>query len=877
MNVEDNLPQKVPVNYIKQASKLAFKIKIEKETGTGFLLNIKIDKKAIKCLFTVHHVITKDAVIKKKDIEIENEENMRASIQLDSEQRFIKCYDEPYDVTIVEILDGDNLGEDVFLDLDLNYREGYEKYINKDIFIMEYPKGGDQYCSIGKILSLGTNQFRCEHNLDTDAGASGSPIILNDNNKVVAIHRGKMNNSNKKVGTFIGTIIDDLKIIDKYNYIDEIISDLKNLLKDYYKMNAICYPDYKFNSLIKILQDSKNLFFLILGDNLLANIKILNGLVESKILPDSSRNKNIIIRHINNINNYILRKQYFNKEQLDLNSVKILEGFEEIKNKLEIIEENSNYFYQIDTDIKFLKNVNNNDLKEKINFIHFPHPNKNVDNCIIENCKSFLYIINDPKIENNDFQKLKIIHDMLPEDNRISFSEFIKKFIFVYNYKNEENISDEAIETIKNDIKENLPLNEDEKKDLNIQLCFLNVEFYEKYMIKYYESLEKIIDNEYNQDYSSLIETLSSIIPYPSESTSIVNIDSDEKEKLKKKYEFTDEQLDSINKYYCMIKDFFSKEEPKFKPKIEMFNKDLKIIMQDAEMERNKEFKQKINKKMEEIDSFFKKMPGNIFEIDEERKNKEINLMSTIKDKKEKLLNFISTQNEYNSSQINEIKINIDQIQFYHKIIDENTTQKDIEIDFENKIDKIIKAAEHMDYNSSQYEDFCNAIDALNDFNGKPKVNRQIQTFSNFLKKEEIVKDTKDLKTNINYYSSQANKFEKYPSTWWNYLMCCIFSSEKMIKIRDFLKDKCKEKIIGIDEKLEKYNKDYSDYFKKTIKETLEKELNKNDIDINISNINDESINEQIEKKKKLNEKKISEWNEIKKKYENIKNKIVSI
>ena len=880
--MKDNLLQKVPVEYIKKASKLAFKIKIENETGTGFLLNIKIDKKSIKCLFTVHHVITKDAVIKKKDIEIENEENMRASIQLDSEQRYIKCYDKPYDVTIVEILDGDNLGEDVFLDLDLNYLEGYEKYINKEIFIMQYPKGENEYFSIGKILSLGKNQFICEHNLDTDAGASGSPIILNDNNKVVAIHRGKMINSNKKIGTFIGTIIDDLKIIDKYNNIDEIISDLKNLLKDYYKMNAICCQDYKFNSLIKILQDSKNLFFLILGDNNLANIKVLNGLVESKILPDASRNKNIIIRHINNIKNYILRKQYFNKEQLDLNSVKILEGFEEIKNKfyeneLEIMEKYSNYFYQIDTDIKFLKNVNNNDLKEKINFIHIPHLNENVYNHIIENCKRFLYIINDPKIKNNDFQKLKIMHDKLPEDNRISFSEFIKKFIFIYNYKNEENISDEAIETIKNDIKENLPLNEDEKKDLNIQLCFLNVEFYEKYMIKYYESLEKIIDSENNQDYSSLIETLSSIIPYPSESTSIVNIDSDEKEKLKKKYEFTDEQLDSINKYYCMIKDFFSKEEPKFKPKIEMFNKDLKIIMQDAEMERNKEFKQKINKKIEEIDSFFKKMPGNIFEIDEERKNTEFNLISTIIDKKKILLDFISTKYDDNSSRINEIKTNIEQIQFYKKIIDENTTQKDIESDFENTIDEIIKETKNVDYNLSQYEDFCNAIDALNDFNGKPKVNRQIQTFSNFLKKEEIVKKTEFLKSNINYYSNNANKFEKYPSTWWNYVMCCIFSSEKMIKIRDFLKDKCKEKIIGIDIKLENYNKDYSDYFKKTINETLEKELNKNDIDINISNVNDESINEQIEKKKKFNKKKISEWNKIKKKYENIKNKIISI
>ena len=742
-NIKDNLPQKVAVKFINEASKLAFKIQIENETGTGFLLNIKIDKKSIKCLFTVHHVITKESIRQKENIVIKNEQNMGAKIQLNSEQRFIKCYDKPYDVTIVEILDEDNLGEDAFLDLDLNYLEGYEKYINKDIFIMEYPKGENQYCSIGKILSLGRSQFICEHNLDTDAGASGSPIILNDNNKVVAIHRGKMNNSNIKVGTFIGTIIDDLKIIDKYNNIDEIISDLDNLLNDYYKMNP-SFEDNRFNSLITILQDSKYMFFLILGDNNLANIKLLNGLVESKILPDASKNKNIIIRHINNINNYILRKQDNNK-QLDLNSEKILEGFEEIKNKfyeneLKIMKEKSNYFYQIDTDIKFLKNVNNNDLKEKINFIHFPHLNNNVDNHIniIENCKSFIYIINDPIIKNNDFQKLKTIYEMIPKDNKILFSEFIKKFIFVYNYKNEENISDEAIETIKNDIKENLSLNEDEKIDLNIQLCFLNVDFYEKYMTKYYESLEKIIDYEYYQDYSSLIEKLSGIVPYPSESTSIINIDSDEKEKLKKKYDFSEEKLDSINKYYCMIKDFFSKEEPKFKPKIEMFNKDLKIIVQDAEMERNKEFKQKINKKLEEIDQFFIKIPGNIFEIDEERKNKEIKLISTINDKNNKLLEYLSTQNRDNSSRIDKIIGLFRGIKYCTKEIDENTRQKEIENYYTNNINDITEIVKNLDYNLSQYwGDFCDAIDALNDFNGKTKVDREIKTFSDFGKEEK--------------------------------------------------------------------------------------------------------------------------------------------
>ena len=110
--------------------------------------------------------------------------------------------------------------------------------------------------------------------------------------------------------------------------------------------------------------------------------------------------------------------------------------------------------------------------------------------------------------------------------------------------------------------------------------------------------------------------------------------------------------------------------------------------------------------------------------------------------------------------------------------------------------------------------------------------------------------------------------------------MCLIDNREKMIKVKDFLETKCKDNVIGIDQKLENYNKQYYDYFKEKIKDTLQRELIKNYKDIDNSNKNiesNESIKELIEKKKKYNEEKISEWNEIKKKYENLKNKIISI
>ena len=55
----------------------------------------------------------------KKDNEI------KKVIKLDIEKRFIKCFDEPIDITAIEILKEDDIPESKFLFPDLNYKNGY--------------------------------------------------------------------------------------------------------------------------------------------------------------------------------------------------------------------------------------------------------------------------------------------------------------------------------------------------------------------------------------------------------------------------------------------------------------------------------------------------------------------------------------------------------------------------------------------------------------------------------------------------------------------------------------------------------------------------------------------------------------------------------
>ena len=99
---------------------------------------------------------------------------------------------------------------------------GIKIYENKDIFILQYPKGNDISFSIGKIISI-INDKKIIHNCSTEGGSSGSPMITrNSGNSIIGLHKGSFSiNNNSKYN--------DNK--DLYNMSTSIIStinDIKN-------------------------------------------------------------------------------------------------------------------------------------------------------------------------------------------------------------------------------------------------------------------------------------------------------------------------------------------------------------------------------------------------------------------------------------------------------------------------------------------------------------------------------------------------------------------------------------------------------------------------------------------------------------------------
>lgn len=178
----------------------------------------------MKCLFTCNHVISENDIKNKIIVNIyygKKGEEKKKNIKLDNNIRYIKSFNNyKLDVTLIEIIQNDNISEDKYLFPHLNYENGYNKYENKNFYLAEYPRRGlnsnERAISSGRITKIKDHTF--EHTLYTNISSSGSPIC-NENCEVIVIHNS--GNSEQKInyGAFIGKIID---ILNK-KYIEEKI------------------------------------------------------------------------------------------------------------------------------------------------------------------------------------------------------------------------------------------------------------------------------------------------------------------------------------------------------------------------------------------------------------------------------------------------------------------------------------------------------------------------------------------------------------------------------------------------------------------------------------------------------------------------------
>ena len=210
----------VPMNIANKVMKSICKIIIKGINknniyGTGFFMKIS---NSLKFLITNYHVICPNVINQNIEVEIWDQKKMKLNIS----NRYIKYFEKPKDITIIKIKDTDSIYNDIeFLGYDSNYINGYNIYKNNDIFTVQYPLGKDAVIASGIIVDIDGYEF--DHNISTDEGSSGCPIILLNNNinliQVIGIHKSGSYDENINSGTFIGELINyinnNINIVNK--------------------------------------------------------------------------------------------------------------------------------------------------------------------------------------------------------------------------------------------------------------------------------------------------------------------------------------------------------------------------------------------------------------------------------------------------------------------------------------------------------------------------------------------------------------------------------------------------------------------------------------------------------------------------------------
>ena len=280
----------IQLNKLNQLVKSICKISIKNHSATGFFMKVS---DAQKYLVTNYHVINELNV--KENIEFMTAENKIFKLSLND--RGIKYFKEPKDITVIEIKETDQIYKEVeFLNYDLNYKIGYSIYKNKEILCYFF-NGQNGVFSSGNLIDFTNGEFN--HNCPTDIGWSGAPIILVNSMKVIGVHKGANDFLKINYGSFIGEIIKEIE----FPYFENISSLDKN---------KIFINKNNSNSNNNIINNNNNPYNLNIP-----NIKV-NSIGDNHIY-NSINNHNLINNIDNNTNKSI---EYSNKNNISVEKMK---------------------------------------------------------------------------------------------------------------------------------------------------------------------------------------------------------------------------------------------------------------------------------------------------------------------------------------------------------------------------------------------------------------------------------------------------------------------------------------------------------------------------------------------------------------------------
>ena len=258
---------KKEINDLYNHEKSMCKIKIEtiinnkivNGIGTGFFCYINVkDIPFRKALFTNNHILNKQSIEVGKTIVIEFLTN---TIDLEITQNR-RCFtNEKLDYTCIEIFEEDKFASSVnYFKIEPNVYKNKNLLKNEEIFLLQYPFGGELSFASGKILDIKKNILF--HSASTCEGSSGSPVIRRyKSNFILGIHYG-----GEKAN-------DEYFLYNHAIFMDSIIRNIKTFL---YEPNEIfakfeikedCYEAKIINSYENAVREGLKVFNSSLDNN----------------------------------------------------------------------------------------------------------------------------------------------------------------------------------------------------------------------------------------------------------------------------------------------------------------------------------------------------------------------------------------------------------------------------------------------------------------------------------------------------------------------------------------------------------------------------------------------------------------------------------
>ena len=297
------IPYECTKKVIQQMEKNICKIKTDKDQGTGFFCKIPFPdmNNMLPVIITNYHIID-EKILEKGQLNIKIKEEKKSRIM--NLNNRIKFTNKDYDITIIELKDNDDINN--YLELDdnimndiLNNDDLNEDYVDKTIYIIQYPEGelSVSYGVLDKIFV--DKKYNFNHKCCTRRGSSGSPI-LGINNKIIGLHKGAYNNQYNK-GLFLNYPIKEfVKLHSKTNksLFQPIIKIQNNFVN---RDNNIDDDVQNENIFINNLSNKINLIDEQFTSKTL-KFNLNSDIIETEKGQDKNKNINFFVRNINDEN-----------------------------------------------------------------------------------------------------------------------------------------------------------------------------------------------------------------------------------------------------------------------------------------------------------------------------------------------------------------------------------------------------------------------------------------------------------------------------------------------------------------------------------------------------------------------------------------------